>query len=113
MSVASVAMAIGISRYCAHRWVACFEAEGVDDLEDHSSRSHRSPRRTDETTVARVLQARHVRRDGPGPLSVILGIPARTNSRIFAREGVARLSDCDPMTGERIWSLRATAIRDE
>ncbi|MDE3064842.1 MAG: IS481 family transposase [Acidobacteriota bacterium] len=113
MPIAHVAKAMGVSRQCAHRWVARFDAEGVSGLEDRSSRPHRSPRRSDEATVARVLEARRLRREGPAPLSVALGVPARTISRILAREGVARIAECDPMTGEVIRSSRATTHRYE
>ena len=111
--VAHVAKAMGVSRQCAHRWVARFDAEGAAGLEDRSSRPHRSPRRTDEHTVTRVLETRALRREGPAPLSAVLGVPARTISRILAREGVARLAECDPMTGEVIRSSRATTHRYE
>src|SRR5664280_645216 len=113
MPVAHVAKAMGISRQCAHRWVARFDAEGVDGLEDRSSRPHHSPLRTDPVTVARIIEARRERREGPAPLSAALGISARTISRILAREGVPRLSECDPMTGEVIRSSRATTHRYE
>jgi transposase InsO family protein len=113
MPVAHVAKAMGVSRQCAHRWVARYSAEGTDGLEDRSSRPHRSPRRSDERTVARVLVARAQRREGPAPLSEVLGISPRTISRILAREGVARLSECDPMTGEVIRSSKATSHRYE
>src|SRR3990170_6784114 len=46
MPVAHVARAMGISRQCAHRWVARFDAEGAAGLVDRSSRPHVSPTRT-------------------------------------------------------------------
>lgn len=113
MPVAHVAKAMGISRQCAHRWVARFDVEGIDGLEDRSSRPHHSPRRTDTRTVLRVLEARRELRQGPAPLGRALGVPARTVSRILAREGVARLAECDPMTGEVIRTSRATTRRYE
>jgi len=113
MPIAHVAKAMGISRQCAHRWVARFEAEGYDGLHDRSSRPHRSPRATDADTVAQVLEARHTRREGPEPLSHALGIPARTISRILARHGVPRLAECDPLTGAVIRSSKVTAHRYE
>ena len=44
--VAHVAKAMGVSRQCAHRWLARFDAEGDTGLEDRSSRPHSSPSRT-------------------------------------------------------------------
>jgi transposase len=86
MPIAHVAEAMGISRQCAHRWLGRFEAKGYDPLHDRSS----SPRATDADTLARVLEARRTRREGPEPLSHALGIPPRTISRILARHGVPR-----------------------
>ena len=37
-AVAHVAKAMGVSRQCAHRWVARFEADGDAGLADRSSR---------------------------------------------------------------------------
>jgi transposase len=113
MPVAHVAKAMGVSRQCAHRWVARFDAEGALGLEDRSSRPRSSPRRTDASTVAAVLEARRVQRAGPDALSDALGVPARTISRILAREGAARLAERDPMTGEVIRARRVTTTRYE
>jgi len=108
MPVAHVAKAMGVSRQCAHRWVTRYDEEGVEGLEDGSSRPHCSPRRSDEATVARMLEARRLRREGPAPLNSVLGVSARTISRILVREGVARLAECDPMTGEVIRASRVS-----
>jgi len=113
MPVAHVARAMGISRQCAHRWVARFDLEGDEGLADRSSRPHQSPRRSSADTVARVLAARRERREGPVPLAAALGVPARTISRILAREGVPRLAQCDPMTGAVIRASKMTTRRYE
>jgi hypothetical protein len=102
-----------VSRQCAHRWVKRFDTEGAAGLEDRSSRPHHSPRSTDDATVARVLDARQLRREGPALLSAGLGVSARTISRILAGEGDPHLSACDPMTGQVIRSSRASAHRYE
>lgn len=113
MPVAHAAKAMGISRQAAHRWVARFAAEGAAGLEDRSSRPHGSPTRTSPMLEAVVIAARGKHRRGPDWLGPELGIPARTVSRILARNGVARLAECDPLTGERIRASKATAIRYE
>jgi transposase InsO family protein len=113
MPVSHVAKAMGISRQCAHRWVARFDHEGHDGLHDRSSRPHRCPRATDAATVEAVVKARDQLRQGPALLSAATGVPARTISRILARSGVPRLAACDPMTGEVIRSSKATAVRYE
>jgi transposase InsO family protein len=104
---------MGISRQCAHRWVARFDAEGDDGLVDRSSRPHRTPNRTTLDVEARVLAARVEHRRGQDWLGPELGVPARTVSRILRRHGVARLAVCDPMTGEVIRASKTTAVRYE
>lgn len=111
--VAHVAKAMGISRQCAHRWLARYDAEGEAGLEDRSSRPHTSPHRTPADVEERVVEARREHRRGPDWLSAELGIPSRTVSRILRRQGVPRLGDCDPLTGEPIRSSKTTAVRYE
>ena len=61
----------------------------------------------------RVLAARRAHRCGPDQLAPDLGVPARTITRILRRNGVPRLHDCDPLTGEVIRASKTTAIRYE
>lgn len=111
--VAHVAKAMGVSRQCAHRWVARYAAEGRAGLEDRPSRPRRTPTATDPRRVARVLAAREKERCGPAPLARLTGVPERTVTRILRRAGVPRLPECDPLTGEVIRASRATARRYE
>lgn len=111
--VAHVAKAMGVSRQCAHRWVARFDAEGDAGLEDRSSRPHTMPTRTSAEVERRVLAARAEHRKGQDRLGPELGVAARTVSRILRRHDVPRLCDCDPLTGEVIRSSKATAVRYE
>jgi transposase InsO family protein len=104
---------MGISRQAAHRWVARFAAEGKAGLVDRSSRPHELPSRTAVEVEAVVVAARAEHRKGADWLGPELGIPPRTVSRILARNGVARLAECDPLTGERIRASKATATRYE
>lgn len=113
MPVAHVARAMGVSRQCAHRWVARFDAEGEAGLWDRSSRPHRSPAKTSPEIEAIVLAARAEHRRGQDWLGPELGVPARTVSRILRRHNIARLAVCDPMTGEVIRSSKTTAVRYE
>ena len=92
MPVAHVARAMGISRQCAHRWVARFDAEGESGLFDRSSRPLRSPTRTSAEVEAVVLSARAEHRRGQDWLGPELGLPARTVSRILRRHHIARLA---------------------
>ena len=56
--VAHAAKAQGVSRQCAHRWIARWRAEGEAGLVDRSSRPAHSPARTSPATEARILAAR-------------------------------------------------------
>lgn len=111
--VAHVAKELGVSRQCAHRWVARFRAEGESGLLDRSSRPHSCPRRTSSEVEQRVLEVRHVQRRGQDWIGPELGVPARTVSAILRRHQVPYLRECDPLTGEVIRSSKATARRYE
>ena len=79
-AVAHVAKAMGVSRQCAHRWVARFETEGDAGLHDRSSRPHSMPTRTSAEVEAAVVAARLEHRRGQDWLGPELGVPARTVS---------------------------------
>ncbi len=111
--VAHVAKELGVSRQCAHRWVARFDAGGLAALADRSSRPRRSPGRTPAAVEARVLAERVACRRGPDFIAVQVGVPARTVSRILSRHRVPHLADCDPLTGALIRAGRHSSIRYE
>jgi len=111
--VAHVAKAMGVSRQCAHRWINRFNEAGDAGLEDRSSRPHRCPTQTAPEIEEQVLTARRELRCGPDQLAHAVGVPARTITRILRRNGVPRLHDCDPLTGEVIRASKTTAIRYE
>jgi transposase InsO family protein len=113
MPVAHVARAMGVSRQCAHRWVARFDAEGDSGLFDRSSRPHRMPTKTPAEVEALVVAARVEHRRGQDWLGAELGIPPRTVSRILRRHDMARLAVCDPLTGDVIRASKTTAVRYE
>lgn len=112
-AVAHAAKAMGVSRQCAHRWLARWDAEGDAGLADRSSRPFRMPNRTSVEVEQRVLEARRLHRRGPDWLGPELGIPPRTVNRILRRHGVPRLFECDPLTGEVIRASKTTAMRYE
>lgn len=111
--VAHVAKELGVSRQCAHRWIARYRGEGAAGVHDRPSRPRRSPTRTAVEVEAQVLQVRREQRRGPDWIGAELGIPARTVGAILARHGVPHLADCDPLTGELIRACRQTACRYE
>jgi transposase InsO family protein len=111
--IAHVAKELGVSRQCAHRWVARYDAEGQAGLQDRSSRPHTTPTRTPAKVERRVLAARARLRCGPTGLAHATGIPAATCGRILRRHHVPRLADCDPLTGEPIRASRHSHERYE
>ena len=111
--VSHVAKELGVSRQCAHRWVARFRAEGEAGLADRSSRPRHCPRRTPVEVEQRVLQLRSTERRGQDWIGPELGIPARTVSAILRRHHVPYLRECDPLTGEVIRASKTTAVRYE
>jgi transposase InsO family protein len=111
--VAHAAKAMGISRQCAHRWVARFDADGEAGLADRSSRPHSSPRRTPAAVEASVITARATHRRGQDWLGPELGLPPRTVSRVLRRHHAPYLRTLDPLTGEVIRSSKTTAVRYE
>jgi transposase InsO family protein len=111
--VAHAAKAMGISRQCAHRWVARYRSLGETGLTDRSSRPHRSPTRTPAAVEQRVLTLRRAERRGPDWLGPELGMSPRTVSRVLRRHQVPRLSECDPIAGQVIRASKTTATRYE
>ncbi len=112
-AVAHAAKAMGISRQCAHRWVARFDADGEAGLADRSSRPHASPTRTPAAVEAAVVAARVEHRRGQDWLGPELGLAPRTVSRVLRRHDVPYLRTLDPLTGEVIRSSKTTAVRYE
>jgi transposase InsO family protein len=111
--VSHVAKEMGISRQCAHRWVARFDAEGWDGLRDRSSRAKSFPTRTPADVEAGVVAARRELRLGRDRIAEATGVPARTVSRILARHGLPAIAALDPVTGAVIRSSKATSHRYE
>lgn len=112
-AVAHAAKAMGISRQCAHRWLARFDAEGHAGLVDRSSAPHRPSGRTSAKVEQAVLACRAEHRRGQDWIGPELGVPARTVARVLRRHQVPYLRDCDPLTGEPIRSPKSTAVRYE
>ena len=111
--VAHVARELGVSRQCAHRWVARYDQLGRAGLLDRSCRPRANPRATPTSVVEAVVAERVRSRCGPDELSRTTGVPARTISRVLRRAGVPYLWQCDPITGDVIRASKATARRYE
>lgn len=108
---AHIAAAMGVSRQCVRRWTTRFHTEGHEGLRDRSSRPHTCPQRADATTEKAVIGLRGSERLGRDRISDRHGVPARTVSRILARNGSPHLAMLDPITGELIRASKATSAR--
>jgi len=90
-SVATAATAQGISQRTAYKWLR----RGLHDLEDHSSRPHRSPRRLKPEPLTAIIAARYERLSA-WQIAVRLQIPRSTVSEVLLRAGVNRLTALTP-----------------
>jgi transposase InsO family protein len=111
--VAHVAKELGVSRQCAHRWVARYRLEGEAGLVDRSSRPHRCPRRTSPEREDQVVELRLQQRRGQDWIGPELGMAPRTVSAILRRHRLPYLRECDPLTGDVIRASKTTAVRYE
>lgn len=111
--VSHVAKELGVSRQCAHRWVARLRAEGEAGRRERSSRPHHCPRRSPSEVEQLVRQLRREHRRGQAWIGPELDLAPRTVSAILRRHRVPYLRECDQLTGEVIRSSKTTAVRQE
>lgn len=111
--VSHVAKELGVSRQCAHRWVARFRQQGLAGLRDRSSRPRSMPTATSSEATIRLLQLRQDERLGRDELARRVGVSPSTASRVIARAGLPPLHELDPLTGIRIRASRRTRNRYE
>ena len=91
----AAAAAFRVSEKTAGKWVRRYRAAGVAELQDRSSRPHRSPRRTSSSLLEKVLALRQLRHNG-WRIAIALGLSRATVSRILRRAGLNRLRSLDP-----------------
>lgn len=104
--IAHAAAMTGVSRQTATKWVRRYRAEGLNGLEDRSSRPRRSPRSLAPEQVAAILAARHELGLGPHRLAPVVGSPRSTISDVLRRHGLSRLRDRDRPSGVPIRYVR-------
>ena len=100
--VAHAAEAMGMSRDRACEWWRRYQAEGIDGLEDRSSRPHRSPTRTKASTERRIVTLRRRRGLGPARIAGIVRVPHSTVHRVLVRHGLNRLDQLDRPTRQPV-----------
>ena len=106
--------AMGISRQCAHRWVARFDTEGEAGLHDRSSRPHAiadaDQRRGRGSRCSRLGVSIDGARTGSAPSWASRPGPCRGSCAATMCRACAI---CDPLTGEVIRASKTTAVRYE
>lgn len=103
--ISHVAAEAGISRANLAKWYARWQQFGDAGLIDHSSRPGRSPSITDDAVVQMIVTLRRAEKWGPARIAATLNrggidISQATVHRVLVREGLNRLKDLDPPTGE-------------
>ena len=86
----------------AKRWAVRYAAMGQAGMSDRSSRPHRSPRRTAQHAVKKVVHLRWKQRLSPLAISSRTGMPASTVHAVLVRCRLNKLSHVDLRTGEPI-----------
>ena len=101
-SVAAAAEASSISRATGYKWVRRYHEEGVEGLQDRSSRPHGSPRRLEPTQEGAIVRLRRAHKLGPHRLAARTGNPRSTCYKVLRRHGLHRLDWLDRPTGRLI-----------
>jgi transposase InsO family protein len=89
-SVARAARAAGVTRGTAYKWLRRFEEEGIEGLQDRSSRPHSIARKTPRAALRRIEQLRRRRKAG-WEIALETGIPVSTVSRQLKQLGLGRI----------------------
>jgi transposase InsO family protein len=102
MTQAQAAEAQGVSRPTVCKWVKRYREEGIDGLQDRSSRPRRTPHALSKRKVKTICSLR--RRDGTGPhrIAAELGMARSTVYGVLRRNGISRLTWMDRTTREVI-----------
>lgn len=106
--VSHVAAEAGVSRKCLAKWYSRWQSAGDAGLLDHPSVPVNSPGRTDPEVEHLVCLIRRQTKYGAARIAAVLKAEHRlvlapvTVHRILAREGISRVTDLDPPTGEQL-----------
>lgn len=102
--VAHVAREMGISRQTATKWWARYQLDGMDGLQEHSSRPFESPTSIPDNVVDLILEIRKDKKWGAERTAAALrdlgvDVSASTVHRTFQRHGVNHVDLIDRPTG--------------
>jgi len=100
--VARAAEWFQVSWPTANRWAQRYRQGGAEAMGDRSSRPHRSPGRTRQPTVRKIVHLRCKQRLGPVAIARQVGVAASTAHAVLRRCGLNRLAALDRRTGEPV-----------
>lgn len=86
----------------ARKWAARYRAEGVQGMQDRTSRPRSCPHRTPAAVKKQIVALRLRHRHGPVQIAGRLGVPASTVHAVLVRCRINRLSYVDRVSGEPI-----------
>ena len=109
-TAAEAAKMFMVSPVTARKWAARWRAEGVDGMQDRSSRPRTSPAKTPQPVVRVIVALRWRHRLGPVQIGGRLGIPVSTVHAVLVRCRLNRLSRIDRVTGKPIRRYERTTI---
>jgi transposase len=89
-----LALAMGVSVRTGFKWLQRFREEGLDGLQDRSSRPHEIPNETPPERAALILLLRRCRLTAR-EIGTKLGMPRSTVSAVLKRHGMGRLTDLE------------------
>ncbi|KZX21791.1 transposase IS481 family protein [Rathayibacter tanaceti] len=101
-TIAAAAAFFHVSWPTANRWAKRFAEMGPAGMQDRSSRPHRSPTRTPQAVVKKIVHLRWKKRLGPVQIAGILDLPASTVHAVLVHCHLNRLSPIDIRTGEPV-----------
>jgi transposase InsO family protein len=97
-SVEATAGRFQVDAKTVRKWVARYLAEGVEGLQDRSSRPRRSPNRTSRRRCREVTRLRRRRRWGADRIGFVVGLAPSTVQHILNEAGLGRLDRGDRAT---------------
>lgn len=109
--VARAAERYDVSWPTAKRWAGRYAEFGAQAMDDRSSRPHRSPARTPQPTVRKVVHLRWKQRLGPVQIAGRLGMPASTVHAVPTRCRVEDPAPAEPLRNHARRDRRGTATQ--
>jgi transposase InsO family protein len=100
--VARAAERYDVSWPTAKRWADRYRQLGPDGMGDASSRPRRSPNRTPQPVVRKIVHLRWKHRLGPVQIADRVGVAPSTVHQVLVRCRISRLRGIDRVTGEPV-----------